>query len=121
MLRVVSSAEALLDLDEEAKRHATAEVGFRDDHVSEVGRIERVGLAGGGAGVGDVVDEILVVGVGELLRRVVGDLGQDDGGEAAGAGGGGDGVLGEDGVFVGDARVEEWRRWDGGGSHGDGV
>jgi hypothetical protein len=29
-------------------------------------------------------------------------------------------VLGEDGVFVCDARVEEWRCWDGGGGHGGG-
>ena len=47
----------------------------------------------------------------------MGDLGQDDGGETAGARGGRDGMLGEDGVFVCDARVEQRRRWDGGGSH----
>jgi hypothetical protein len=27
-------------------------------------------------------------------------------------------VLGEDGVFVGDAGVEEWRCWDGRRGHG---
>ncbi len=45
-------------------------------------------------GVGDVVDVVLVVGVGELLGLVVGDFGEDEGGEAGGLGGGGGGVFG---------------------------
>jgi hypothetical protein len=50
------------------------------------------------------------------------DLRQDDRGEAAGAGGSGDSVLGEDGVFVCDASVEKRRCRDGGGGHvGDEV
>jgi hypothetical protein len=57
----------------------------------------------------------------ELLGRGVLDLGKDDRGEAAGAGGGGDCVFGEDGVLVGDARVEQRCSWDGGGGHVGGV
>ena len=68
MLRVVGGAEALFDLDEEAERYATAEISFRNYHVCEVGRIERVGFSGGGPGIGDVVNEVLVVSVCELLR-----------------------------------------------------
>jgi hypothetical protein len=49
------------------------------------------------------------------------DLGKDDRGEAAGAGGGGDCVFGEDGVLVGDARVEQRCGWDGRGGHVGGM
>lgn len=41
----------------------------------------------------------------------MGDFGEDDGGEAAGAGRCGDGVFGEDGVLVCDTGVEERRCW----------
>ena len=47
-----------------------------------------------GGSVGDVVDEVLVVGVGQLLRLGVVDLGEDEGGEGGGLGGGGGGVFG---------------------------
>lgn len=57
-----------------------------------------------GGVVGDVVDEVLVVGVGEFLGAVaVVDFGEDEGGEGGGLGGGGGGVFGEDGGPVGDA------------------
>lgn len=114
---VIRGEEALLDLDKEAKRYTTTKVGLCDYEIGKVGRIERVGLSRGGSSVGDVVDQVLVVGVCKLLRRIVGDLRQDDRGEAACAGCSRDGVLGQDGVFVCDAGVEERRRWDGGGGH----
>lgn len=43
----------------------------------------------------------------------MGDLGQDHGGEVAGSRGCRDGVFGEDGVFIGNARVEERCCWSG--------
>jgi len=56
------------------------------------------------------VDEVRVVGVGELLSCCVGDLGEDKGGEGRGLGGCGGGVFAEDGVVVCDAGVEERSR-----------
>jgi len=56
-----------------------------------------------GGRVGDVVDVVLVVGVGEFLGFGVVDLGEDEGGEGGGLRGGGGGVFGEDGGAVGDA------------------
>lgn len=47
-----------------------------------------------GGRLGDVVDVVVAVRVGELLWRVVGDLGKDEGGEGGGLGGGGSGALG---------------------------
>lgn len=113
MLRVVGRKETLLDLDEEAKRHAAAKVGFRDDEIGQARRGEGVGMVGGGSCVGDVVDQVLVVGIGELLRGVVGDLGEDDGGEAASSRCCRDGMFGENGVLVRDAGIEERCCWGG--------
>lgn len=56
-----------------------------------------------GGGVGDVMHEVLVVGVGCFLRGAVVDFGEDDGGEGGGLGGGRGGVFGKDGGAVGDA------------------
>ena len=56
-------------------------------------------------GLGDVVDVVVAVGVGELLRGVVADLGEDEGGEGGGLGGGRGGAFGEDGGVVRDARA----------------
>ena len=53
------------------------------------------------------MDEGVVVGVGAFFGGVVGDFGEDEGGEVGGPRGGGGGVFGEDGVAVGDAGVEE--------------
>lgn len=114
---VVRGEEALLDLDKEAKGYATTEVCLCDYEIGKVGRVKRVRFSGGGSSVGDVVDQILVVGVCKLLRRIVRDLRQDDRGEAACAGCSRDGVLGKDSILVCDAGVEERRRWDGGGGH----
>lgn len=44
--------------------------------------------------LGDVVDVVVAVGVGEFLRCVVGDLGEDQGGKGGGLGGGRGGALG---------------------------
>lgn len=122
MLGVIRGEEALLDLDEEAKRYATTEICLCDYEIGKVGRIERVRFSRGGSSIGDVMDQVLVVSVCELLRRIVGDLRQDDRSQATCAGCSRDGVLGKDGIFVCDAGVEKRRRWDGGGSHvGDTV
>lgn len=74
--------EALADLEQEAEGHAPAEGGLGDHQEGEPAR-------GGGAIVlggrlGDVVDVVVPVGVGELLGRVVLDLGQDQRGEGGG-------------------------------------
>ena len=60
-----------------------------------------------GGGVGDIVDVVLVVNVGELLRFVVGYFGKDEGREAGGAAGGRGGVFSEDGGTVGYAGAVE--------------
>lgn len=60
-------------------------------------------------GVGDVVDVVLVVGVGELLRLVVRNFGEDERGETGGCGGGGGGVFGKDGGAVGYAGTVDGR------------
>jgi len=95
-----------LDFYEVAEGDAAAEGGGGDNEVGEAacggiaGRVVR-------GGVGDVVDEVLVVRVGEFLGLVVLDFGEDEGGEGGGLGGGGGGVLGEDGDSVGDAGAGE--------------
>lgn len=91
------------DLDEVAEGDAAAEAARGDDEVGEAagGGVRRGGVVRGA--VGDVVDEVLVVGVGELLRGAVVDFGEDEGGEGGGLGGGRGGVFGEDGGAVGDA------------------
>jgi len=102
VLRIVAREELLLDFDEVAEGDAAPEGGGGDDEVGEA--------AGGGVagrvvrgGVGDVVDEVLVVRVGQFLGFVVIDFGEDEGGEGGGLGGGGGGVFGEDGGSIGDA------------------
>lgn len=58
------------------------------------------------------MDEVVVVGVGELLGGCVSDLRQDEGGEGGGLGGGRGSVFTEDGGVVGNAGVQEggWGR-----------
>ena len=98
----MGSQEALLDLEQKTEGYPSTDVGVCDDEVSEAaGGWVGAGVIGGS--VGDVVDVVLVVGVGELLWRVVGDLREDQRCERGGAGGGGCGVLGEDGCAIGDA------------------
>lgn len=53
------------------------------------------------------MDEVLAMGVGELLRGRMGDLGKDERGEGRGLRAGGRGVLGEDCGVVGDAGAED--------------
>lgn len=113
MLGVVRSKEALLDLDEEAKGYAAAEISFRDDEIGQARRRKGIGMVGGGSCVGDVVDQVLVVGIGELLRGIVGDLGEDHGGEAASSRCCRDGMFGENGILVRDAGIEERCCWGG--------
>lgn len=51
------------------------------------------------------MDVVVAVGVGELLRRIVGDFGKDEGGEGRGLGRGRRGALGQDGAVVCYART----------------
>lgn len=83
----------LLDLYKVAERYTTAEPTRSDNKVGQTTR-RRVGGGVVGRCVGDVVDEVLIVGVGQLLGLVVGYLGEDDGGETGGGAGGGGGVFG---------------------------
>lgn len=78
--------EALADLKEEAKGHAPAEGGIGDDEEGQAAGAGAVRVVGGR--LGDVVDLVLAVGVGELLRGGVLDLGEDKGGERGGLRGG---------------------------------
>ena len=100
-----SAEEALADLEEEAEGHAAAEGGVGDDEEGEAaGRETGAGVVRGR--VGNVVDLVVAVGVGELLRGAVLDLGEDEGGERRGLGRGRGDALGEDGRAVGDAGAE---------------
>lgn len=67
-----------------------------------------------GGRLGDVVDVVVTVGVGELLGGVVLDLGQDQRGEGGGLRGGGGGALGEDGAVVRYAGTAVMKRQDSG-------
>lgn len=58
-----------------------------------------------GGALGDIVDVVVAVGVGEFLRGVVANLGEDEGSERGGLGGGRGGAFGEDGGVVRDARA----------------
>jgi len=94
------SEELVLDLDEEAEGDPAAEGLGRDHEICEA--------AGGGVRVlagrsGDVVDVVLPMGVRELLRRLVVDLGEDEGGEGRGLRGGAGRVFGQDGAVMRDA------------------
>jgi len=91
--RIIAREKLLLYFHQVAEGYAAAEAAGGDD---EVGQAAGGGVGGGvvRGGVGDVVDVVLVVGVGELLGLVVGDFGEDEGGEAGGLGGGGGGVFG---------------------------
>jgi len=60
---LVLAQEALLDFDEEAEGDATSKVLFSDDEVGETRSIS----SRSGSGVGDVVDVVCAVGVGQLL------------------------------------------------------
>lgn len=56
-------------------------------------------------GVGDIVYEIVVVGVGQLLRGLVFDFGKYERGEGRGLRGGRSGVFGQDCCVIGYARA----------------
>ena len=83
-----------LDLDEVAEGDAAAEVGGGDDEVGEAAGAGVGGRRMIGWGVGDVVYEVLVVGVGQFLWGAVVNFREDEGGEGGGLGGGRGGVLG---------------------------
>jgi hypothetical protein len=98
--------ELPLDLEQEAEGDAAAE--------RLAGDAEEGQRAGGARAVGvlrgrgrDVVDVVSALGVGELLRGGMVDLGEDDGGEGGSLGAAGGCVLGEDGGVVGDARAAQ--------------
>ncbi|KAI6747770.1 hypothetical protein HG531_008312 [Fusarium graminearum] len=71
--------EALADLEEVAKGHATAERRVGDDEEGETAGGWVVSVLGGR--LGDVVDLVLAVGVGKLLGVRVFDFREDEGGE----------------------------------------
>jgi len=100
--------KTLLDFNEEAKGDAATERGIRDHKIGEAAGGGGGGVFGGG--VGDVVDEALVVGVGKFLGFRVVDFGKDEGGETGCLGGGRGGVFGEDCDVMRDAGIEE-RSW----------
>lgn len=83
---MVAREELFLDLDEVAEGNAAAEIAGGDDEEGET-------AGGGGVGrvfrgsIRDVVDEVLVVGVGQFLRGGMADFGEDEGGERGGLGG----------------------------------
>lgn len=60
-----------------------------------------------GGRFGDVVDVVVAVGVRELLRGFVCDLGENEGREGGGLRGGGGGALRKDGAVVCYARTGE--------------
>lgn len=100
----------LFDFYEISERDAAPEIARRD---YQIGQASGSGwLLVGGSGVvggriGDVVNEVLGVGVGKFLGGAVLDFGEDEGGEGRGLGGGGGGVFGEDGGAVGDAGTRQ--------------
>lgn len=65
--------EPLADFEEEAKGHAAAEGGIGDDEEGEAACGWMVGVVGWG--IGDVMDLVLPVGIGEFLRTTVFNLG----------------------------------------------
>ena len=65
VFRLVPAEELVFDLDEVGEGDAPAEGGGSDDEVCEAAGGGAIRVFGGG--VGDVVDVVLVVGVGELL------------------------------------------------------
>ena len=89
---VIAREELLFYFDQVAEGDTAAEGGGGGHEVGQA--------AGGGVTVGvvrrricDVVDKVLVVGVGELLGFGVGVFGVEEGGEVGGLGGGGGGVF----------------------------
>lgn len=91
--------------DEEGKGDAAAQATLGDDEERQAAGAAAAALlifvrAGR---LGNVVDVVGAVGEGQLLGRLVVDLGQDEGGERGGLAGGGGDALSEDGGVVGDA------------------
>lgn len=67
--------KALADLNQVAKGHAAAERRVCNDEKCEAAGGRMIGVLG--RRFGDVVDLVVPVGVGQLLRLLVLDLGQD--------------------------------------------
>ncbi len=68
------------------------------------------------------MDEVLVVGVGEFLRGVVGEFGDNEGREVGWVGGVGGGVFGENGAAVCYAGAGGWEvSWARVGGRGVGL
>lgn len=97
--------EAPANLEEEAKGDAAAERGLGHDEEGEAAGGGVLGVLG--RRLGDIVDVVVAVRVGELLWGVVADLGENERGEGRGLRGGRRGALGEDGGVVRDARAVE--------------
>ena len=95
--------EARADLEEEPEGHAPPQGRVRDHEEGQPAR--RGVLRARRGGLGYVVDVVVAVRVGQLLRRVVGYLGEDQRGERGCLRRGGCGALGEDGGVVRYARA----------------
>ena len=89
---VIAREELLLDFDEVAKGDAPPEGRGCDDEVREAARGGVGGRVLRGRG-GHVVDVIGAVSVGQFLRGLVREFGEDEGGEGRGLRGGGGGVF----------------------------
>ena len=110
MMRIVGGEEAFLDLEKEAERDPTTDICVGND---EVGESASGGIASGMVDyrIGYVVNEVLVVRVGELLGGVMLDLWEDQGGERGGARSSGSGVFSQDCAVVGDTCAVDGQ-WD---------
>lgn len=91
--------EGAADVEEVGEGYAPAEGGGGDGEEGETSRGRVGGVVAGG--LGDVVDVVVAVGVGQLLRGGVVNLGEDERGEGGGLAGGRGGAFGEDGGVVG--------------------
>lgn len=100
MMRVDGGKETFLDLEKETERDPTTDICVGND---EVGESASGGIASGMVDyrIGYVVNEVLVVRVGELLGGVMLDLWENQGGERGGARSSGSGVFSQDCAVVG--------------------
>lgn len=89
---VVAREELLFDFNKKAKGDTATERGGGNYEISETaGRRVSGGIIRWS--IGYVVDEVLIVSVGELLRSAVVDFGEDDGGKRRGLRRRGGGML----------------------------
>jgi hypothetical protein len=98
--RIELCEELLLQVCEEAKGYALAEVALCDDEEGEAAGGRLVAWEVGGR-LDEAVDEVFGLVDGFVRGFRVGDSGEDERDEGGGVGRGGGGVFGEDGGVVG--------------------